>query len=77
VSIRVRSLYQSENGDRWYLVHDLGSGRVFVRHQPNLPSGGQPSDIELGAFLARGAAGPEHQELIRLIGTLARDPQDD
>jgi hypothetical protein len=77
VSIRVRRLYQSENGDRWYLVHDLGSGRVFVRHQPNLPSGGQPSDIELGAFLARGAAGPEHQELIRLIGTLAHDPQDD
>jgi hypothetical protein len=77
VSIRVRDLYQSDNGDGWSLVHDLNSGRVFVRHRPNLPSGGQLSDIELGAFLARGAAGPEHQELIRLIGTLAHDPPDD
>jgi len=38
---------------------------------------GQPGEIELGAFLARGAVGPEHQELIRLIGTLAHDPPDD
>jgi hypothetical protein len=77
VTLRAREIYQSENGDRWYLAHDLGSGRVFVRHQPNLPSGGQPSDIELGEFLARRAAGPEHQELIRLIGTLANTPPSD
>jgi hypothetical protein len=77
VSIRVRTFYQSENGDQWSLVHDLSSGRVFVRHEPNLPSGGQPSDIELGTFLARGLGGSEHQELIRLIGSLADLPLDD
>ena len=66
----VREIYESENGDRWFLARDPRSDRVFVRHEPNPPSGGHPSDIELGAFLAKGAAGPEHQELIRLIGTL-------
>jgi len=73
VTVHFREIYQSENGDRWCLVRDPRSGRVFVRHEPNLPSGGQPSDIELGGFLAKGG-GPEHQELIRLIGTLANDP---
>jgi hypothetical protein len=45
-------------------------GRVFVRHEPNLPSGGQVADIELGAFLIAAGNGPEKQELLRLIGTL-------
>ena len=65
-----RELYHSANGDRWYLVRDAESGRVFVRHEPNAPSGGQPSDMDIGLFLARGAGGPEHRELLRLIGTL-------
>jgi hypothetical protein len=34
------------NGDRWLLAHDPSTGRVFVRHEPNLPSGGQVADIE-------------------------------
>jgi hypothetical protein len=42
---------------------------VLIRHEPNLPSGGQPGDIEIGAFLIAGN-GPEKQELLRLIGTL-------
>jgi hypothetical protein len=45
-------------------------GRVFVRHEPNLPSGGQVADIETGAFLIAAGNGPEKQELLRLIGTL-------
>jgi hypothetical protein len=32
---RARNLYQSSNGDRWSLVRDLDSGRVFIRHEPN------------------------------------------
>ncbi|EYD75411.1 hypothetical protein Rumeso_03025 [Rubellimicrobium mesophilum DSM 19309] len=64
-------LYVSENGDRWSLIQDSASGRAFVRHRPNLPSGGQASDIELGEFLARGGMGPEKQVLLRLIGGLA------
>jgi hypothetical protein len=43
---------------------------VFVRHEPNLPSGGQPINIELGTFLAASRGGPEHQALLRLIGSL-------
>jgi hypothetical protein len=30
--------------------------------------------MEIGAFLARGALGPEHQALLRLIGELVADP---
>jgi hypothetical protein len=33
-------------------------------------SGGKVSSIELGDFLGAGKAGPEHQALIRLIGSL-------
>jgi hypothetical protein len=65
-----RVLYSSSNGDRWSLVRDPGSGRVFVRHEPNGASGGQTADFDIGEFLIRGVHGPEHQELLRLIGTL-------
>jgi len=70
---RARNLYQSSNGDRWSLVRDLGSGRVFIRHEPNLSSGGQTSKTALGDFLVCAAHGPENAELLRLIGTLV-DP---
>jgi hypothetical protein len=69
VTLQTRELYRSSSGDRWRLARDSGSGHVFVIHEPNLPSGGRASRIEIGAFLA-GGGGPEHQELLRLIGTL-------
>jgi hypothetical protein len=74
MAAKKREIYSSPNGDRWYLACD-DSGRVHVEHVPNVASGGQPSQIEVGSFLARGARGPEHQELLRLIATLvdARD----
>ena len=71
--IQLKELYTSENGDRWSLGRETGTGRVFVRHEPNLASGGQSSEAEVGAFLARGGQGPEHQALIRLIGSLVAD----
>ena len=70
MSLESRELYASPNGDRWCLVHSPESGRVFVRHEPNRPSGGRVSHTEIGAFLSDGAHGPEHQALLRLIGTL-------
>ena len=73
---QARELYASSNGDRWFLVRDLGTGRVFVRHVPNVASGGQTADFGIGEFLVRGGRGPEHQELLRLIGTLVDDPAD-
>ena len=73
MSIQTRELYQSANGDRWYLAHDPAVACVFVRHEPNLASGGKISDIDIGAFLSRSGQGPEKQELLRLIGTLVDD----
>ena len=68
--IATRDLYRSANGDRWLLVRD-DAGRVFVRHEANLASGGTVTDRELAEFLAQAGLGPEKQELLRLIGTLA------
>ena len=63
-----RELYCSSNGDRWYLCRD--ADRVFVVHVPNVASGGKFENFAIGEFLAGGKSGPEHQELLRLIGTL-------
>jgi hypothetical protein len=72
VVVRTREIYHSANGDRWLLALDSDTDRVFVRHVPNLPSGGQVADIDIGAFLIAAGSGPEKQELLRLIGTLVR-----
>ncbi|TXN75480.1 hypothetical protein FV228_03845 [Methylobacterium sp. WL18] len=51
-----------------------GDGSAFIIHQPNGPSGGRRSHIELGTFLADGSGKPEQQALLRLIGTLVSVP---
>jgi hypothetical protein len=65
----VRELYNSPNGDRWVLNRDV-SGKLFVSHHPNIASGGQASEIEVEAFLARGGHGPEHQALMDALARL-------
>lgn len=70
---QARVLYESANGDRWLLVREGAEGRVVVRHEPNAPSGGAVSDIGVGEFLAQRGHGPQHAELLRLIGTLVPD----
>jgi hypothetical protein len=70
VSLERRELYASPHGDRWYLARYPESGRGFVQHEANQPSGGRVSHIEIGHFLSSGGHGPEHQALLRLIGTL-------
>ena len=65
-----RELYRSANGDNWSLVRDEASGTPQVLHEPNRASGGRASRIEIGDFLTRDAHGPQHAELLRLIGTL-------
>lgn len=74
MTIRTREIYHSTNGDRWLLALDSDTDRVFIRHEPNLPSGGHVAGIELGAFLFGAGSGPEKQELLRLIGTLVGTP---
>ena len=68
-----RELYRSPNGDCWFLGREPANGRAFIIHQPNAPSGGKLSHIELGDFLRR-SEGPEQQALLRLIGTLVDVP---
>jgi hypothetical protein len=68
-----RLLYSSENGDSWFLVRGSEPERVFVRHEPNAASGSQATELEIAEFLIRGVYGPEHLELLRLIGTLVED----
>jgi hypothetical protein len=68
-----RELYRSPNGDAWFLGREPGDGRAFIIHQPNAPSGGRLSHIELGEFL-RSGDGPEQRALLRLIGTLVEVP---
>jgi hypothetical protein len=75
VTVETRELYRSSSGDRWQLARDDRSGRVFIIHEPNVPSGGRTSHIEIGPFLT-GGVGPEHQELLRLIGTLVSESAD-
>ena len=70
MAVATRELYSSPNGDKWFLGRDPITEEVFIRHEPNAPSGGRPSDIDIGAFLGRGPRNPEHQALLRLIGTL-------
>jgi len=57
------------NGDRWLLIRETLSDRVLVRHEPNRPSGGKASVVEVGDFLSSGH-GPEQQALLRLIVSL-------
>ena len=63
------SLDPAANGDRWLIRHD--NGRAFVRHEANLASDGTVTDSEIADFLTQDGLGPEKQELLRLIGSLA------
>lgn len=62
-------LYRSPNGDAWFLGREPENGHAFIIHQPNAPSGGRLSHIELDEFL-RSGKGPEQQALLRLIAHL-------
>lgn len=76
MATKIRRLYRSPNGDRWYLARETDTGHVYVKHQANEASGGQVTEIEIGDFLSSGGRGPEHAELLRLIGTLVEDRPD-
>jgi hypothetical protein len=78
---KITQLYRSPNGDTWFLGRDPATGVAFVRHEANVPSGGQVTDIEIGAFLS-GPRNPEHEALLIVIGNSianphGADPRDD
>ena len=62
-------IYQSSNGDSWFLVRNE-LGHVSVVHQPNKASGGKGSAFGIGEFLSQQPVGPQHEALLRLVGTL-------
>jgi hypothetical protein len=66
----LRILYRSSSGDQWSLLRDIETGGVSIMHEPNAASGGKTSFLSVREFLMQGDHGPEHQELLRLIGTL-------
>lgn len=68
-----REIYRSPNGDTWFLGREPENGRAFIIYQPNAPTGGKLSHIELGEFL-RSEEGPEQQAVLRLIGKLVDVP---
>ena len=68
--------WQSEN-ERFTTARTVTDGffcregdHLFVLHRANEPSGGKLTPMELGDFLRKGNAGPEHQALRRMIGSL-------
>ena len=70
MSGHLREFAASSNGDRWYLGRNEETKHAYVVHKANLPSGGAVTHIEIGAFLNRGPIAPEHQGMLRLIGSL-------
>lgn len=60
----------SQNGDRWFFGQKEDEGGAYVLHKANAPSGGAETRTELGKFLKVGANSPEHDALLRFIGSL-------
>jgi hypothetical protein len=70
----MEQLYRSPNGDTWFVARNPTTGSAFVRHQANASSGGQVTNIEIGAFLS-GPPHPEQEALLRVIGASIVEPQ--
>jgi hypothetical protein len=67
MTLITKDFYKSSNGDRWQLIQDDASGHSFVRHQPNLSSGGRTTDTEIDVFLDRTGSSPENLALRALL----------
>lgn len=59
----IHTFYSCSNGDRWQLIIVSESGRYFVRHEPNPPSGGQASEVGITEFLSRSGNSPQADAL--------------
>jgi acyl carrier protein len=69
-----QKIYHSANGDRWHLIEEARSKRIFVRHEANLPSGGHVTDTDIADFLNIGGSGPEYAALRHAIRQRQTDP---
>ena len=67
MALSAEDFYRSSNGDRWQLIRDTASRRSFVRHEPNLSSGGRVTDTDVEEFLNRTGSSPENLALRALL----------
>ena len=65
--ISIETFYSISNGDRWLLVRNDATGDYLVRHEPNLASGGQASDVTVPGFLSRSGTSPQAGALQTLL----------
>jgi len=72
MAMSVEDFYRSSNGDRWQLICDTASGRSFVRHEPNLSSGGRTTETDVEEFLNRTGSSPQNLALRALLDKRAR-----
>jgi hypothetical protein len=68
-----RLVYESSNGDRWFLAGDGPSGGPVVWHVPNAASGGKSSFVALDAFLARDEGSPQRHAMMQLIAKIVEN----
>jgi hypothetical protein len=68
-----REIYTSQEGGSWFLCRNE-SGHVYVVHEPSKASGDKGSAVGLGDFLSKPSIGPEHDALLRMIGSLVDQP---
>ena len=81
-----RELHRTAKGpvmndqDWWRLVFDTDANRLYVEHEwhhTDVRGRGETdqgrSEMDVGAFLSRFGAGPEHRELVRLLSGLFGD----
>ena len=64
------TIYSSSNGDRWLLLHDTETGTYLVRHEPNISSGGQPTEMPVPTFLTGSGSSPQAEALRTLLHKL-------
>ena len=72
MALTAEDFYRSSNGDRWQLIRDTASGRSFVRHEPNLSSGGRTTNTDVEEFLNRTGTSPQNLALRALLDNQAR-----
>jgi len=72
MAITTEDFYRSSNGDRWQLIRDTASGCSFVRHEPNLSSGGRTTDTDVAEFLDRTGTSPQNLALRALLDNQTR-----
>jgi hypothetical protein len=65
-SFAEKLIYESSNGDTWYLCEEPTTHLPAVKHVANLQSGGHVAYIDVETFLSSGE-GPEHQAFRDLL----------